>query len=100
MCENEQDLNSIFEPFTPVNFYKRFDLLYLQRGLAEQKLREFLTEVAAGSSKYRGKAKDVLQNLHLSIKSRSVEEYWERIKTLKLKQRMDRTKKLKVYSNY
>ncbi|CAG8734875.1 15882_t:CDS:2, partial [Acaulospora morrowiae] len=67
---NEQDLDSIFEQFTPVNFYKRFDLLYLQRGLAEQKLREFLTEVATG-------------------------KYWERIKMLKLKQQLDRTKKLK-----
>ncbi|CAI2184288.1 3229_t:CDS:2, partial [Funneliformis geosporum] len=92
---NEQDLNSIFEHFTPVNFYKRFDLLYLQRDLAEQKLREFLTGVATGSSKYKEKAKDILQNLHLSIKSRSVEEYWERTKMLKLKQQLDRTKKLK-----
>ncbi|CAG8494170.1 13221_t:CDS:10 [Acaulospora colombiana] len=61
-----------------------------------QKLRGFLTEVATGSSKYREKANDILQNLHLTIKSRSVEEYWERIKMLKLKQQLNRTKKLKA----
>ncbi|CAG8444751.1 8696_t:CDS:10 [Funneliformis caledonium] len=95
MCENERDLNSIFDHFTPINFYKRFDLSYLQRDLAEQGLCEFLTRVATGNSKYKEKAKDILQNLHLSIKSRSVEEYWERIKMLKLKRQLHNTKKLK-----
>ncbi|CAG8736093.1 1183_t:CDS:2, partial [Funneliformis mosseae] len=92
---NERDLNSIFDHFTPINFYKRFDLSYLQRDLAEQGLCEFLTRVATGNSKYKEKAKDILQNLHLSIKSRSVEEYWERIKILKLKRQLHNTKKLK-----
>ena len=99
MSENEQDLDNIFEHFTPIKFYKRIGSLYLQRDLAEQKLREFLSEIATGSSQYNGKAKDILQNLHNSIKSRPVEEYWERIKMLELKQ-IDRAEKPKLYSNY
>src|SRR5687768_14796834 len=93
MYENEQDLNSVFDRFTPINFYKRFDLSYLQRDLAEQELREFLTKIAAGNSKYKEKAKDILQNLHQSIKSRSVEDYWKRITMKKLKVQLQNTKK-------